>query len=104
MTKTVAEIDAEIAKLQKERIEAQETVKAETKTKIDALLEEGGFTIVDLYPDAGKPKKSKGNVKPKWAHPDDPSLTYTGHGRKPKWVEDWLASGKTVKDLAPISG
>jgi hypothetical protein len=34
-----------------------------------------------------------------YSHPEEPSLTWTGRGRKPKWVEAWIASGRTLDQL-----
>ena len=42
-------------------------------------------------------KKSK--VPAKYANPTDPVQTWTGRGRKPAWVNDFLTSGKTLDDL-----
>lgn len=39
-------------------------------------------------------------VAVKYRHPDDPSLTWTGRGKRPQWVTDALAAGKTLDDLA----
>ena len=39
-------------------------------------------------------------VAAKYRHPADPSQTWTGRGRKPRWVEELLQSGKTLEDLA----
>ncbi|MBK7416327.1 MAG: H-NS histone family protein [Dechloromonas sp.] len=47
-----------------------------------------------------KVKVSSGNkVKVKYRHPEDASLEWTGRGRKPKWVEAWLVSGKNMEAL-----
>lgn len=34
-----------------------------------------------------------------YAHPFEPSLTWTGRGRKPVWVIEMLEQGKTLEDL-----
>ena len=38
-------------------------------------------------------------VTPKYQNPDNHSEKWSGRGRKPKWVEDKLASGKSLDDL-----
>ena len=43
------------------------------------------------------PVKSK--VAAKYANPEDPSQTWTGRGRKPRWVEAFIQKGNTLKDL-----
>lgn len=42
--------------------------------------------------------RSTGSVPPKYRHPDNPGLTWTGRGKRPSWVNDWLASGKSLDD------
>lgn len=38
-------------------------------------------------------------VPKKYFHPEDPSLAWSGRGRKPRWVEDLLAEGYNLSDL-----
>jgi len=66
--------------------------------ELDALARERGFTLAQLMEDVGaKPRKT---VAPKYANPMDPSDTWTGRGRKPRWVVAALDAGKTLDDLA----
>ncbi|MCX7162319.1 MAG: H-NS histone family protein [Rhodocyclales bacterium] len=58
----------------------------------DALI--GG---VEVLAPARKPLKP---VAIKYRHPQDAALTWTGRGRKPLWVVQWVASGKTLEALA----
>jgi|SRR3954468_12695612 DNA-binding protein H-NS len=39
-------------------------------------------------------------VAPKYRHPDNPGLTWSGRGKRPTWINEALASGKTLDDLA----
>jgi len=39
-------------------------------------------------------------VAPKYRHPENPALTWSGRGKRPIWVNEALASGKTLDDLA----
>ena len=55
-----------------------------------------GFNLADLT--GGKPSRA-GTVAPKYANPDDPTMTWTGRGRKPRWVQENLESGKSMEDL-----
>ncbi|WP_081665936.1 H-NS histone family protein [Pseudogulbenkiania ferrooxidans] len=42
-------------------------------------------------------KKRSGS--PVYHHPDNELMTWTGRGRTPVWVQQWLQTGKTVYDL-----
>lgn len=44
--------------------------------------------------------RSGGSVPPKYRHPENPGLTWTGRGKRPSWVNDWLASGKSLEEAA----
>ena len=43
------------------------------------------------------------SVHPKFRNPDDPSQTWSGRGRQPKWVCRLLVAGKTMEDLRILS-
>ena len=38
-------------------------------------------------------------VHPKYQNPDDPSQTWAGRGKTPRWISDKLESGKSIEDL-----
>jgi DNA-binding protein H-NS len=54
---------------------------------------------------AGRAKKAKAasatgtKIAPKYQHPNNPELRWTGRGIKPAWVRDWLAGGGTMEAL-----
>lgn len=70
----------------------------EALAAIEEKAKEMGFSLSELTGGAAPKKASK--VAPKYADPQDPSQTWTGRGRKPKWVEAALSSGKSMDDLA----
>lgn len=57
---------------------------------------EYGFSLAELTGN----KRRGGIVAPKYANPSDPSMTWTGRGRRPLWVQDQLNQGKTLEDIA----
>ena len=71
--------------------------KAEAKRAADQAAKEYGFSLDDLI--GGTTAKGTKGL-PKYANPADPSQTWTGRGRKPKWVNDALSSGKSLESLA----
>lgn len=48
---------------------------------------------------AAKPGRKTGKVPQKYRHPDNADLGWTGRGRKPLWIQDWIATGKSVDEL-----
>jgi DNA-binding protein H-NS len=61
--------------------------RAELKQKMIALAEEAGLTLDDVMGGARRTGRGKGSVAVKYRHPDDASLTWTGRGRRPRWLD-----------------
>ena len=55
-----------------------------------------GFSLAQLT--GGKARTSQ-TVVPKYAHPENPELTWTGRGRKPRWLAEALDQGKSLEDM-----
>lgn len=72
------------------------------KAKMAALAKEEGLELDDLLgigPKQSKKKVSTGvKVPAKYQHPKDASLQWTGRGRQPKWVAEYLKGGKKKLD------
>ncbi len=43
--------------------------------------------------------RTKNKVAVRYRHPSDENLQWTGRGRQPKWVSEWVSSGKTLDTL-----
>ena len=55
---------------------------------------------IEKYPlKKGRRGGTRGPVPPKYRNPNDPSQTWTGRGRQPKWVAELLAGGYTIEQL-----
>jgi DNA-binding protein H-NS len=76
--------------------------KAEARAKVEALAKELGFSLAELVSTNKKTRRTY--VAPKYQHPENPSLTWSGRGRKPQWFHEALASGKTPEELAIHAG
>lgn len=116
MTKTYAQLQKQIAKLQQEAdaIKAKEV--AGVVERIQEAIKHYGLTASDLFPvassregkgsrvaakvvrtaKANRPQK-KPPAPPKYT--DGQSKTWNGIGKRPGWFVAALAAGKTAKDL-----
>ncbi|WP_022708094.1 H-NS histone family protein [Paracoccus sp. PARArs4] len=74
----------------------EERRRREALVAVEEAAREYGFNLSDLT--TGKPKRA-GTVPPKYANPQDPTMTWTGRGRKPRWVVENLDNGKQLEDL-----
>ena len=101
---------AELKKLQRDIARAIETFDARQKQGVLAALEEKakefGFALSDLFSsvvgEVGKRVKGKSRSKaaPKYANPADPSVTWSGRGRRPRWFVDAVTAGKSPESMA----
>jgi DNA-binding protein H-NS len=71
--------------------------KSQAKKQIIDMAKKHGLNLEDVLAKVSTVRKP---VEAKYHHPQHPELTWTGRGRKPVWVQELLASGKTLKDLA----
>jgi len=108
---------SELRKL-KEKVE-REITKREAASKkqlikrMQQMAADEGLTMEDLLPERPRsapapakkaekiraPKMAKVAPVAKFAHPEDPSITWSGRGRKPVWALNWINEGKSLDDL-----
>lgn len=80
------------------RREAQE--KVNILNEVRAFAKARGYAIEELLTKESKAKSASGTkVRVKYRHPENAALEWTGRGRKPKWIESWLANGGALDNL-----
>jgi DNA-binding protein H-NS len=63
-----------------------------------AEAEEHGYRLEDLiYEASSKDKRSKSS--PRYQHPENAEVTWTGRGRRPDWIREGIESGKSIEDF-----
>lgn len=100
-------VDAELAR-------RTDSTQKKLRKEIEKLVAKEGLSLSDVLGEPGstKPASSKkgkaasakkangkGKVKPKYRHPENAEITWTGRGRKPGWVEEQLKAGNTLEQL-----
>lgn len=105
---SVSDLTKLIANAQAAILKRQEADKSEALAKIKAVAAEAGFSLDELVKSARPPRSSspsaeksdkRSTVEPKYAHPENSEVTWTGRGKAPKWVTEHEASGKNRDDL-----
>ncbi|MBA4742560.1 MAG: H-NS histone family protein [Azoarcus sp.] len=91
-----------------------DSAKRDLVKKFKKLADEQGVQLEDVMKAAGASpaptrrrrtagaatkKKVGGKLPIKYRNPADPSQGWSGHGRRPQWVLDWLAQGKSLDQL-----
>jgi DNA-binding protein H-NS len=71
---------------------------AKAREEILAIAKSVGLPLQELLA-SGAPRAKTGSVAPRYRNPADTSQLWTGRGRQPKWVKDWLEAGKDIAGL-----
>jgi DNA-binding protein H-NS len=76
--------------------------KKEALAELEDKARQLGFSLSELL--SGQPQRATrtrtGGGSAKFANPLNPSETWTGRGRKPKWFTEALAMGQTPDEMA----
>ena len=73
--------------------------KSDAVRQIHEIADKSGFSLDELV--GGKSGRKKGGKAPvKYRDPEDPTKTWAGRGRKPRWLEQALREGKNLEDYA----
>ena len=106
-TKTKVNLDKlNIQELKDVLDNAEKQIESRKKTELKSvrkqvkdLIKDNGYTPGDIFPALKTPTKPKTKVAPKYRNPKNKEQTWTGRGRKPKWVEELLNKGKKMTSV-----
>lgn len=116
---TLTELRRLQSRIETEITRRTSTARKDLLKKVQKMAAEAGLSLNELVAEDGpeavrkpstrapaaakKPRAKSGKtgvkVPVKYRHPENPSLAWTGRGRKPKWVEEWLAAGGTLEQV-----
>ena len=92
-----AELEDLEARLAAAKVSREESEKQALREEIYELIDSHGYTFGEIF---GKAKLRKvGTVKPKYRNPQDPTETWTGRGRRPRWLEAQIKKGKSLNSF-----
>ncbi|MEM8848727.1 MAG: H-NS histone family protein [Pseudomonadota bacterium] len=101
LAKEKADAEKRLAEIRKAEAEFDGRRIKELKAEVEAMLAKEGYSLADIT--SGKTaKKGAGGVKtlPKYRHPENAAVTWSGRGRQPQWYKDHLAAGGKAEDMA----
>lgn len=64
------------------------------REQIMAIAQQAGIPLKQLILDGLQPRTGK--VAVRYRHPDNATQQWTGRGRQPLWVRQWVESGKSI--------
>lgn len=70
----------------------------QAQKELKSVAEKYGFNLNELV-GAQTPRGSKGTAPARFRHPNDPSKTWSGRGRKPVWIKEWESAGRSLDEL-----
>ncbi|MCP5056477.1 MAG: H-NS histone family protein [bacterium] len=96
---SIPELRTLIADAQEKISEKNETTKRELLEEMEKLAEQRGVDLAAVIA-LRKGKGRKSIIPPKYQNSNDPTQSWSGRGRKPKWVKEHLEGGGDLEDLA----
>ncbi|MCP4591857.1 MAG: H-NS histone family protein [bacterium] len=90
------ELQTEMASIQGRMTELREQKVDEVKQKIVELAASIGETPQSLF---GLKQSTKRTAAPKFRHPSDPSMTWTGRGKPPNWIKELEEAGQNREEF-----
>lgn len=94
---SVLELNTLLAQIPKEIDRRQKEEKTKLLKELEAISSERGYTLSELI--GAPPKKERVPTLGKYHHPSTPELTWSGRGRQPKWVAEFLQNGGLLEQL-----
>lgn len=95
--KALAKKAEEMAEQKKDQ--ERRDLRAEVVNKIRAA----GYTVDEIFPGAAPVRATSGGKEKapaKYRNPENSSQTWSGRGRKPKWIVEAEAAGRDITDFA----
>lgn len=85
-----------IKKAEQRKLEVAKESVVKVREKIHTLLKSEGLTFEDVF---GGRTKTRRPATPKYRNPADHAQTWSGRGKRPRWFNAALKSGKKEQDL-----
>jgi DNA-binding protein H-NS len=95
---SVKELQELIGQIEEHMLLREKSDKEALLRNLEAAAAEAGFTLAELVRGGrgGGGASSGGKVPVKFRNPADPSETWTGRGRQPRWLAEKIAQGKQL--------
>lgn len=85
------DIDKELRRRHKQDVK-------EAQKELKNVADRFGLSVSDLLTGASS-KAPKQQTAVRFRHPEDPGKGWSGRGRKPAWIKEWEANGKSLEEL-----
>lgn len=96
---TPEQLDALAAAVAEQKRRKQREKIGEVRRKVTALAKSEGYTIEELFGGAKAASGARKKVEPKYRNGANPEQTWSGRGKRPRWLEAAIAGGKKIDDF-----
>lgn len=93
-TMTMLELRDLQEKVQQEISQRERQDLSKAREQIMAIAQQAGIPLKQLILDGLHPRTGK--VAVRFRNPDNAAEQWTGRGRQPLWVKNWVESGKSI--------
>ena len=93
---SLEELQALARDIETEIVSRREADRERVLSQMRELAASLGLTLEEVV----KGERNRGTILPKYRHPANPVLTWSGRGKRPAWVNEALAAGMSMDDLA----
>ena len=94
------EAKAQLRDTEKAIAEFDDRRKAGIRAELEAKARESGYSLDDFVGGRARGSRSARKGEPKFRHPANESITWTGKGRQPTWFKDHVEAGGDPEELA----
>lgn len=91
---------AEVRNIEKAIEEFDDRRKMELRAELEAKAKEAGFSLDDFVGGRSRGGRATRKGAPKYRHPANEAITWTGKGRQPAWFKEHVDSGGDPEALA----
>lgn len=99
-TLSILELKSLLDQIPSEIKSREKQEKNRIRQELEALAARSGYTLDELFGEAReKVRKVTKPVAVKYRHPQDASFVWTGRGRQPKWIVEFIAAGGVLENL-----
>jgi DNA-binding protein H-NS len=119
-TMSIAELRRLQSKVNTEMQRRSDTARRDFVKKLKKMAADEGLSLSDVIEDIAQTEsreaaptrkrktksseKKTGKLPLKYHHPENPGVGWSGHGRRPQWIIDWLAQNKSLETLEARAG
>lgn len=94
---SLAELKTLLGQIPKEIDRRQKEEKAKLVKELEAKAAALGFSLAELVGQNGR--KAQAPMAIKYRHPKNADLAWSGRGRQPRWVAEFVSNGGSLEQL-----